>query len=244
MIKKNRADPSGQGPDPSWDCAHCPAHKSGVLSDLAAAQLRELQKGRVIDKFEKGQGLFYEGHHPLAAYRVLSGQVKIYQALASGNRRVLHLAGPGDLLGHEALLRRQAYQVSAEAMVDSHVCTLPSGMILPILEKSPRTLVRILSRVTEDLEKLVNASSDAMKRSVSARLALLLLDLNRRFGRARPGGSSLELDLSRAEMAGMVGTTTETTIRVLNDFQSKGILSLGPHRIDLKNLAALQALTR
>jgi CRP/FNR family transcriptional regulator len=229
----------------NWDCAHCPAHKSGVLSDLTAAQLRELQKGRVIDKFETGQGLFYEGHHPLAAYRILSGQVKIYQTLPGGARRVLHLAGPGDLLGHELLLKRETYQVSAEAMVDSHVCTLARWMILPILEKSPKTLVKILDRVTEDLEKLVKAtSSSALKKSVGGRLAFLLLDLNRRFGRLRKGGSSLELALSRAEMAGMIGTTTETTIRILNDFQSKGILSLGPQRIDFKNLDALQALTR
>jgi CRP-like cAMP-binding protein len=83
-----------------------------------------------------------------------------------------------------------------------------------------------------------------LKKSVGGRLAFLLLDLNRRFGRLRKGGSSLELALSRAEMAGMIGTTTETTIRILNDFQSKGILSLGPQRIDFKNLDALQALTR
>jgi CRP-like cAMP-binding protein len=244
MTKKSRADSSPRSPDPSWDCAHCPAHESGVLSDLSAAQLRELQKGRVIDLFARGQGLFYEGHHPLAAYRVLSGQVKIYKTLPDGNRRVLHLAGVGDLLGHEAFLRRKAYQVSAEAMVDSHVCTLPRDVLLPILEKSPRTLVRILDRVTEDLEKLETASSYAMKQSVSARLALMLLDLSQRFGRPQKGGAGLELVLSRAEMAGMVGTTTETTIRVLNDFQSRGILSLGPHRIDLKNPAALQALAR
>jgi CRP/FNR family transcriptional regulator len=234
---------SWQSSSPAWTCENCPAHHSGVFSDLSGVQLQELEKGRVLDQFKKGQVLFYEGHHPLAAYCLLSGQVKVYKTLSGCKRQVLHLASSGDFLGHESLLRRDAYQVTAEAMVDSHVCTLPRSIILPILEKSPPTLLRLIDRLSDDLAKLENASSSySLKKSVSARLALLLLDLNQRFGRPNKEGSSLELALSRAEMAGMVGTTTETTIRTLNDFQSKGFLKLGRQRIEIKDSAALQAL--
>jgi CRP/FNR family transcriptional regulator len=107
----------------------------------------------------------------------------------------------------------------------------------------PGALLRLLDKVTEDLKQLQgSAASDTSRRPVSVRMARLLLDLNQRFGRPVHWGSSIELALSRAEMASMLGTTTETTIRILNRFQAQGILTLVHHTIDLKNIGALQAL--
>jgi len=232
-------------PISTWTCGHCPAHQSGVFSDLSAAQLREVEKGRVLDQYKKGQILYYEGHHPLTAYCLLSGQVKVYRVLADGRPQILHLAGVGDLLGHESLLRKDAYEATAEAMEDSYVCTLPLYAVLPILEKNPGTLLRLLAKVTDDLKHLQGSGAvDPGRRPVSVRMARLLLDLNERFGRPVHWGSSIELALSRAEIASMLGTTTETTIRILNRFQAQGILSLGHRSIDLKKISVLQSLTR
>jgi len=230
---------------PSWTCENCPAHLSGIFADLTVDQAREVEKGRVLDHYQKGQVLYYEGHHPLAAYCLLSGQVKVYRILAGGQRRILRLAGPGDLLGHESLLKKDAYEANAEAMEGCYVCTLPKAAVLPILEKNPGVLLRLLEKVTADLKVLQGAgTSDPGRSPVSVRMARLLLDLNQRFGRPVHGGSSMELALTRAEIASMLGTTTETTIRVLARFQKQGVLSLSHNAIDLKNISALQALAR
>jgi CRP/FNR family transcriptional regulator len=230
---------------PSWTCENCPAHLSGIFADLTLDQMREVEKGRVLDQYKRGQILYYEGHHPLAAYCLLAGQVKVYRALADGQHRILRLAGPGDLLGHESLLKKDAYEANAEVMKDTYVCTLPRGAVLPILEKNPGTLLRLLEKVTEDLKQLQGAgASDRGRQPVSVRMAHLLLDLNQRLGRPVHWGSSIELPLSRSEMASMLGTTTETAIRVLNRFQAQGILTLGHHTVDLKNIQALRDLVQ
>lgn len=236
---------SWKAPFPSWTCGNCPAHQSGIFSDLKAGQLKELEKGRVLNRYAKGQVLYYEGHHPMAAFCLLSGRIKVYKTLRFGGHRIQRLAGPGDLLGHECLLRKEAYETGAEAMEDSQVCVLPKSVVIPILEKSPSVLLRLLDKVNQDFERRQSAvSSPSMRRSVGARIAALLLDLNQRFGRPVPGGASIALSLSRAEMASMVGTTTETTIRVLSRFQTQRLLTLGNHTIQLKNIPALRRLSR
>jgi CRP/FNR family transcriptional regulator, polysaccharide utilization system transcription regulator len=236
---------SWKAPFPSWTCGNCPAHQSGIFSDLKADQLKVLEKGRILNRYAKGQILYYEGHHPMAAFCLLSGQVKVFKTLGAGGHHVQSVAGSGDLLGHECFLRKDAYEASAEAMEDSQVCVLPRGVVLPLLEKSPAVLLRIIDKVTEDFTRRQGAvSSAAQQRPVPVRLAALLLELNERFGRPVHWGSSMELALSRAEIASMVGTTTETTIRILNRFQARGILTLGHHAIDLKNIQALRDMAR
>lgn len=245
-MKKNRKPgASWQAPYPAWTCTNCPAHQSGIFSELSPAQLRELEKGRILDHYKKRQILFYEGHRPLAAYCLLSGQMKVYKTLPGGGHRILRLVGPGDLLGHEALLKKDIYEASAEALEDSYVCILPKGMVLAILEKNPGVLLRLLDKVSDDLTQTQGLSAPGFqKRHVRVRMAQLLLDLNQRLGRPVHWGSSIELPLSRSEMASMLGTTTETAIRILNRFQAQGYLTLGHHAIELKNILALKSLAR
>lgn len=245
MTKKRNSNAAWRASSPSWTCGNCPAHQSGIFSDLKSSQLKALDKGRVLNRYAKGQILYYEGHHPMAAYCLLSGQIKVYKILPIGGHRIQRLAGPGDLLGHECLLKKEAFEASAEAMEDSQVCILPKCLVLPVLEKSPAILLRLLDKVREDFERRQSAApSESRTRSVEVRLAVLLLDLNQRFGRPVHWGASIELALSRSEMASMIGTTTETTIRVLNRLQAQGVVSLGHHAIELKNISALQALSR
>ena len=245
MTKKRNSNAPWRASSPGWTCGNCPAHQSGIFADLNATQLQEMEKGRILNRYAKGQVLYYEGHHPTAAYCLLSGQVKVYKTLRAGAHRIQRLAGPGDLLGHECLLKKEAFEASAEAMEDSQVCILSKSILLPVLEKSPGILLRLLGKVSEDFERRQSAiSSESSQRLAEVRMAALLLELNERFGRPIHGGSSLALALSRAEMGSMIGTTTETTIRVLNQLQAKGIVSLGHHAIEFTNISALQALAR
>jgi len=208
------------------NCLDCPVRRHGIFSELPAEQVAELQTARTIDEYNAGHVLFYQGHHPLAVYSILSGHLKIYESDAEGRRHVLRLAGPGEMVGHEALLNQKTYNASAEALDDCQVCILPGARLLSVLQQNPPALVKLVQRLHQELECARTEREYIVRKPVPARLAMLLLDLFKRFGRRAKGRMEIDLRLSRAELADLAGTTPETVMRVLNRFKRAGLIGL------------------
>jgi CRP-like cAMP-binding protein len=219
----------------------CPVRRSGIFSVLTDDQVEELEKGRSLNEYREGQVLFYEGHHAMAAFCILTGYVKIYQSHSGKGHQILRLAGPGDFLGHETLLDRQTYEATAEAMGTCGVCVLPKSVLMPVLRDNSAVLLRLLDKINQGLNDVQHALADLRQLPVAARMAHILLDLKKRFGRQVNGATQIDLPLSRAEIADLIGTTPETAIRVLNRFQTEGMVRLTPGLIVIEQEQALMA---
>jgi CRP/FNR family transcriptional regulator len=176
----------------------------------------------------------------VGVYCVHSGRLKLTKSGAGGRRQILALPGPGDLLGTPAVIADRSHDVTAEVLEESRVCFIEKRPFTERLDAHPPLFRDVVRRLIQGMEGLENRLVDQVDKPVHARLARLLRGLGESLGRAGPKGLHLDLPLSREELSEMIGTTPETTIRLLGEFRKRKLVRLEGRGIVLLDLAGLR----
>lgn len=223
-------------------CGKCPQRSRGVFCRLSEKELSSLDKSKTANTYRRGQAVFYEGNAPLGAYCVYSGKVKLYKLGIDGKAQVVRLAGPGELLGHESLLSGRAYAATAETIEDSVLCFLDKNTLLRFMEHSPILALEVARHLSRHLLNAEEKLQEMTQKPASARMALLLLDLNRTCRTLGIPGSRA-MRLPRQMLADMIGVTRETAIRILADFKQKRLISSQGQGVTLLSPEGLRGLS-
>jgi CRP/FNR family transcriptional regulator len=191
----------------------------------------------------KGQILYYEGAKPLGIFCINTGVVKVYKTASNGKEQIIHLAKRGDFLGYAALLGEENHTHSAMIIEDAKICFVPREVFLTSLTKNNEFSQRITKQLSHELGVMEEKLTDASQKNIRERLAFLLLQLANSYGVEGNGSQKINLTLSREEIAGMVGTATESVIRLLSEFKKDGLIELDGKKILLKDKKALARLS-
>jgi CRP/FNR family transcriptional regulator len=191
----------------------------------------------------RGQILYYEGTKPLGIFCINSGVIKVYKTASNGKEQILYLAKEGDFLGYSALLGEENYSSSAMIIEDAKICFIPREAFLGSMMKNAEFFKRITKQLCHELGVMEEKLTDASQKSIRERLALLLLQLANTYGVDGGGYQRINLLLTREELAGMVGTATESVIRLLSEFKKDGLIELEGKKILLKDKKGLARLS-
>jgi len=217
----------------------CPAHR--LYSPLTEVQETELGRERVARHYLGGQTVFHCGTPALAVYSVHSGSVRLTRPEPGGEAVTVGLRGPGDLLGLREVLAGVPYQVSAETLRASVLCSVPRESFLEAVRASPEFASRLLARLAahclETEEQLVVRAHA----NVPARIARTLV-IAARHEEALPGGEAEVVSMSREEIASLAGTTRETLSRSLHRLEGRGTIEIRRGAIRIRDRAALERL--
>lgn len=177
--------------------------------------------------YKKGQVIFNEGGHPLGLFCINDGKVKIERSGIDGKEQIVRMAKGGDVLGYRALLSSERYNATAVALDDTDVCFIPRDPFFNVLKTNPRLSLDIIKMLSTELRKAEESITDLAQKPVRERMAEALLFLKETYG-FEEDGATLNVVLSREDIANLVGTATETAIRLLSEFKKDGIvLSVG-----------------
>ena len=221
-------------------CYYCNARLNSVFSEINAAQAEELNKAKCCRLFKKGQVIFDEGTYPHGLYCVNNGKIKIIQAGADGREQILHLAKNGDIMGYRALLSGDKYSCSAVAMEDSCLCFIPAGVFTGMVEHNARLALNIIRLFSDELKEAEKTITDIAQKTVKERLAQGILLLYRYYG-TEADGKTINVQVTREEIADIVGTVRETVTRSLMEFDKEKIIKLEGKKIKILNHARLIA---
>lgn len=186
-------------------------------------------------KYGAGQILYGEGDSTNHVYYVASGVVKVLRTDSYGKELIIELCKAGDFFGHMDVLKGLEYGSAAEVLEDAEVHLIPRKNFLDLMHRNRDVAMRFIrllaGEVTQNQERLLALAYA----SVRERTAQALLDLQARFKEAdkRP-------QLSREDLAGMVGTAKESLIRALSDFKSDGWVTLEGKNVIIQDEAALK----
>ncbi len=221
MIKNNIKIP----------CAFCQNVNNSMFSDLSREELEQLTSSKTCIRYKKGQTLFYEGTRPLGIFCINTGKIKVFKISSDGKEQILYLAKPGDFLGYRALISEEFYNASATVIEEGAICYIPKSSFIKIFNTNPSFFKRVINRLCNDLgvmeEKLVSIA----QKSVRERLAATLLMLKETYGMEGDNSELIDIALSREDLANIIGTATETVIRLLSEFKSQKIISLEGKKI-------------
>lgn len=195
-----------------------------LFEGLTPDELETLMGSGVTHTYKKGEVIFREGGIPTGIFYVRSGRVKKYKATVKGGEQIFYLCTEGELLGYHALLGEELYPDSAATIEISQITFIPKEDFLKILRSSTALSNALLKALGHEFSLFINSITNLATRSVRERLAFNLLILDERFKSSSRSSAPSEINLSRTDLANMVGTAKETLVRLLQDFKQSGLI--------------------
>lgn len=223
-------------------CELCLSRKYSLFSELSGEHLCNLTENKNNISHKKGQILHYEGTRPLGVFCISSGVVKVFKTASNGKEQIIRLAKRGEFLGYTSLIGEETYTNTATIVEDAKICFVPKETFLKILAEDPRFHSRITKALCQDLGIMEDKLTDATQKTIRERLAFTLLKLSDNYGIEGEENSKIDIALTREELAGLVGTATETVIRLLSEFRKDGLIEFQGKKIvllDKKGVARL-----
>jgi len=227
----------------SMPCELCASRKFSLLSELSESHICNISENKNLISHKKGQILYYEATKPLGIFCINTGVVKVYKTASNGKEQIIHLAKAGDFLGYSALLGEENYTNSAMIVEDAKICFIPKESFLNTLFNNTPFFKRITKELSHEIGVMESKLTDANQKSIRERLAYILLQLGTSYGVEGGGNERIDLILSREEIAGMVGTATESVIRLLSEFKKDNLIDLEGKKIIIKDRRALARLS-
>jgi len=219
-------------------CEQCIIRQFNSLKALTTEELMRISACKTSKKVKRGEVIFEEGETLKGVYCVRDGVCKLTKLSANGKDQIVKLVVKGELLGQRSLVGSDSTNLSAVALNDMEVCFIPKDEIITDLQKSRDFSLDMLQHMAADLRESDNVIVNMAQKSVKQRMAEALLNLQERFGVDNEG--MLNLLLSREDYANIVGTATESAIRILSEFKREGYIDTVGKHIKLTNIYALK----
>jgi len=128
--------------------------------------------------------------------------------------------------------------LSAVALNDVELCYVPKDQILGNIKSNQEFSFNVLQNLAQDLREAEGDLINMAQKSVRQRLAEALTYVSNTFGETEDG--YLNVKLSREDYASIVGTATESAIRILSQFKKEGLISTSGKRIKIEKLKELE----
>ncbi|MDZ4714391.1 MAG: response regulator [Cytophagales bacterium] len=201
-----------------------------------ALNLKDLCKDKKIKQYKKKAEIFSEGDMPQSVFFLKSGDVKAFKSHQDGKELITNLHTKNDFFGFEPILEGTDYKTSAVAMQESELIVIPKHDFLTLLYSHQDVASGFISllckKVAEKEAQLLNlAYSSVRQRTAEALLKVTQLKDERE-----------KINISRDDLAKIVGTASESVIRVLSDFKEESLIEIEGGKIKVLQPSKLEKI--
>lgn len=221
-------------PIDKWDF-----ESESVLTDLPLDDLELLTANKSEQIYKKGDVIFREGGYPGGIFYITEGKVKKYKVDKDGKEQIIYVANTGELLGYHAVLSEDRYPDSSAALEESKIAFIPKEDFLDVLQQSNILTRRLLKTLSHEFAVLANSLTMYAQKTVRERLALQLIVIREKYKVNFKPGMPVEINMSRDDLASLVGTARENVVRVLTEFKEDAILETRGRKIIVHDVGKL-----
>ncbi len=214
------------------------------LLNILSTQDRQRVLGELTEsRYGKGEFIFREGD-PTEYFHILkAGTVKCVKSTPDGKECTLKVLMPGDLFCCDAAaFDGTAHPGTAQPMGEVSILRMRKKTYFDMLRRSPDAALEVIKYLGNRLHEAQEKAKVLALDRADQRLAALLVELATRNGVPDAQGLRLGIRLTRQDMANMVGTTTETVIRIMSRFKRQQLVSGTANRLIIRNLARLKGI--
>ena len=190
-----------------------------LFAGLSRAQYEALARIGVRRSCRKGERIFSEGDEGTGFYVVVAGRVKIFKVSADGKEQILHLFGPGESFGEVSVFTGQGFPADAVTAAQTTLLFFPRVAFSALIQRDPALALNMLAQLSRRLMQFAGLIEDLSLKEVPGRLAKYLLYLS-----DKDGEGGVELDVSKGQLASLLGTIPETLSRILAKMNRRGLI--------------------
>lgn len=213
---------------------------NAFMDSVKAGTTLKLTEAREIQSYKKKFLLFQEGHRPLFLYFVIKGKVKTFRTNEDGKELITQIHSTGDFFGYTPILEETSYKDNAEVLEDAELMMIPREDFLQLISydnQLAKQFIKLLTRnVVANEERLINLAYN----SVRKRVATGLLEVQKKYKTTAEANPRLEI--SREDLAQVVGTATESLIRTLSEFKGDKLIEIQDGKIHILQESKLRNL--
>ena len=221
-------------------CENCIVRQFNSFRAMSKEELKKVSDSKVYKQIKKGEALFEEGEKLDGVFCVRGGVSKLSKLSANGKEQIVKLASKGEVMGQRSVIAEEATNLSAIAVNDMEVCFVPKEVISNTLNTNPNFAIEVLRHMAHDLKEADDVIVNMSQKTVKQRMAEAFLYLKNTYGVDEAG--FLKLSLSREDYANVVGTATESCIRIISEFKKKGYIKTLGKQIGIADEKKLQDL--
>jgi CRP/FNR family transcriptional regulator len=198
--------------------------------------LVELAAGAMWRQYSAGEVVFLEGERTRGLYYLREGWLKISKTSAEGREQVLQFLGPGEMFHALGVFANRPNPASAIALEPAGIWILRREDVAALLENHPPLAQQVIESMASRILELVDLVEDLSLRTVTSRLARLLLE------DAQDGTLQRPRWYTQAEIAARLGTVPDVLQRALSNLADEGLVDVQRSAIHIYDREGLEAI--
>ncbi|WP_421379791.1 Crp/Fnr family transcriptional regulator [Bacillus salacetis] len=193
-----------------------PMEELEIIDELS--EMRPVKKGTVITSPDQ----------PIPALFLLKeGQVRLYRMNHQGKQFTVDILTGGNIFGETSTLSLTDDDIYTEAMTDTYLCVIGVDEFEAFIEKNPKIALKFINILSNRLKEVYTLSEKIALSDVKYRILFLLLKLSEKTGKRKKEWQTINMKLTHADIAGMVGSTRETTSAMISALKKEGYIKKG-----------------
>ena len=222
-------------------CDKCALETGSLFKYLTREEVDMINFEKEFRQFRRGDILYKEGSRISGFYCIHNGIIKVFKTGLDGKEQIIRFAKSGDIIAYRSVLSNEVACTSAKVIEDCQVCFIPSEILISLVKSNSSYALEILKLACHELGEANSFITDIAQKTVRERLAEILLLLLNDFGLDEQ--NYLQISLTREELANIVGTATESVIRLLSEFKTDKLVELNGRKIKILNKKGLEKIS-
>lgn len=222
-------------------CDKCAVETNSLFRHLTREEVDKINFEKDFRHYRRGDVLYQEGNRINGFYCINKGIIKVFKTGLDGKEQIIRFAKKGDIIAYRSVISNEPACTTAEVIEDSYVCFIPSEILFAFVKTNPSFSFELMKLTCHELEEANSYITDIAQKTVRERLAEILLHLVGEFG--LDDNHYLKISLTREELANIVGTATESVIRLLSEFKSDKLIELHGRKIKIIDPKGLEKIS-
>jgi CRP-like cAMP-binding protein len=211
---------------------------------LLSEKERDLLRSNSRMRFYKRNQLIYsEGEFPQEMMCLLKGKVKIFKAGFEGRSQIMRMIKPIQYFGYRAFFAREKYLTNAAAFEPSQICFIPMNIVCDIVKDNTQLAMFFIRQLSTDLGIADKRTVGLTQKHLRGRLAEALIFLLDSYG-LEEDSSTLNIYLSREDLANLSNMTVANAIRTLSNFIAEHTVATDGRKIRILDRNNLERISR
>ena len=206
-----------------------------IFQDLSKEEMLKMEKSITMSTCKAGKVFYRPDDTAQVLFILKKGRVQFYKISPEGKKLIVSTIGPETVFGEMSILGQDLHNTFAEAIDNCVLCVMSRHDVERLILNNPQVGLRLMHLLSGRLMESESRLEELAFKSITGRLAALLVRLHREQGPTVKG-------YTHQDLADMIGTYRETATQTLNEFKTASLIEIGRKRITILDIDGIKEL--